>query len=84
MKLVVKLVLIDQSIKQACETRKQLAGYLGKLGLPLASCGRDSKALRHCITGAFFCNAAKLESDGSCLTRLNFFLCCYLNLYAAY
>jgi hypothetical protein len=31
MKLVVKLVLIDQSIKQACETRKQLAGCLGKL-----------------------------------------------------
>lgn len=54
-----------RSMKHACETRKQLANYIAKLEIPVVSCGRDSQVLRRTITAAFFCNAAKLEVDGS-------------------
>lgn len=54
-----------RSMRNACETRKQLVNYISKLGVPLESCGRNATALRRTITAAFFCNAAKLESSGS-------------------
>eukprot|EP00960_Hanusia_phi_P038803 753607-Hanusia_phi.AAC.3 len=54
-----------RSMTRACDTRKQLAAYVTKLGVPLVSCGRESDVLRRCIAGAFFCNAAKLEADGA-------------------
>ena len=54
-----------RSMRNACETRKQLVNYISKLGVPLESCDRNATALRRTITAAFFCNAAKLESSGS-------------------
>jgi ATP-dependent RNA helicase DDX35 len=54
-----------KAMRRACDLRKQLVNYITKLGIPLASCGRDSKALHRCLTSAFFANAAKLEPDGA-------------------
>ncbi|KAJ1495963.1 hypothetical protein T484DRAFT_1607285, partial [Baffinella frigidus] len=57
--------LNHKAMKRACDMRKQLLNYITKLGIPVVSCGRDSKVLHRCLAGAFFANAAKLEPDGS-------------------
>ena len=35
-----------KAMKRACDMRKQLLNYITKLGMPVVSCGRDSKVLQ--------------------------------------
>jgi ATP-dependent RNA helicase DHX33 len=53
-----------RNMKQVMEVRKQLQQICVRQELPFKSCGRDTTAIRKCLTVGFFMNTAELQKEG--------------------
>ncbi len=53
-----------RNMKNAMDVRRQLHEICVKQKLPLKSCGRDTTAIRKCLTVGFFMNTAELQKEG--------------------
>lgn len=54
-----------RALARALDIRKQLRGYLLRMGVRLVSCNGDSVAIRKAVLAGFFMNAAQLQKDGT-------------------
>jgi len=54
-----------KALSRALSIRTQLAKYLKRFEIPIASCGEDHTSIRRCLTSGYFRNAAVLQPDGT-------------------